>query len=91
MKKYEEYACVWDAIADTPESAATLRLRAELARKIVLHIRRSGWGRRDAALICGVTQPRLDELLDGRISKFSLDALIDVVTATGCRVQFELV
>ena len=32
--KTESYASVWDAIADTPEEAANLRVRSELIDKI---------------------------------------------------------
>ena len=34
--------------------------------------------------------PRMNDLLRGKISKFSLDALVDVATALGCRVRMEL-
>jgi predicted XRE-type DNA-binding protein len=41
-------------------------------------------------LQCGISQPRMNDLLRGKISKFSLDALVDVATALGCRVRMEL-
>jgi predicted XRE-type DNA-binding protein len=84
------YASVWDAIADTPEQAANLRARAELMRQIADLIQAEGWTGVEAARRCGVTQPRVDDLLRGRVSRFSLDALVDIATALGRRVRFEL-
>ena len=81
---------VWDAIADTPEQAANLRVRAELMEKIAALIAQSGWTQADAAAQCGVTQPRINDLLRGRISRFSLDALVNIAAALGRRVHVEL-
>ena len=38
-----------------------------------------------------MTQPRINDLLRGRISRFSLDALVNIAVALGQRVQVELV
>ncbi len=86
----EPYASVWDAIADTPEQAANLRARAELMQQIEAIVAENGWTQSEAARRCGVTQPRMNDLLRGRVSRFSLDALVNIVTATGYKVRFEL-
>jgi predicted XRE-type DNA-binding protein len=39
----------------------------------------------EAAERCGVTQPRINDLLLGRVSRFSLDALVNIATALGRR------
>lgn len=88
--KAARYASVWDAIADTPEEAANLRVRAELMEKITAIIDESGWTQAEAADHCGVTQPRINDLLRGRISRFSLDALVNVAAALGKRVHVKL-
>lgn len=90
MKKIETYASVWDAIADTPEQAANLRARAELMQQIAAIVKESGWTQTEAAARCGVTQPRMNDLLRGRVSRFSLDALVNIATAIGRRVHVEL-
>lgn len=84
------YASVWDAIADTPEQAANLRARAELMQQLAELIQAEGWKQVEAAERCGVTQPRINDLLRGRVSRFSLDALVNIATALGRRVSFEL-
>ena len=92
MKKleYEEFANVWDALADTPEEAANLTLRSELMDKIEELIKESGWTQAEAAKRCGVTQPRINDLLRGRISRFSLDALVNIASALGRKVTLSL-
>jgi predicted XRE-type DNA-binding protein len=89
-KKIERYASVWDAISDTPEEAANLRARAELMHKIEAIVKESGWTQAEAAGRCGVTQPRMNDLLRGRVSRFSLDALVNIATALGRRVRVEM-
>jgi predicted XRE-type DNA-binding protein len=37
-----------------------------------------------------VTQQRINHLLRGRVSRFSIDALVNMATALGCRVRFDL-
>jgi predicted XRE-type DNA-binding protein len=88
--KSDTYASVWDALADTPDEAANLRLRAELMEKIAAIVQQRGWTQAEAASHCGVTQPRINDLLRGRISRFSLDALVNIASALGCRVHVEL-
>ena len=88
--KTDRYASVWDAISDTPEEAANLRLRSELMDKITALIQDNGWTQLEAAKRCSVTQPRINELPRGRISRFSLDALVDIASALGQRVHVEL-
>ncbi len=86
----DRYASVWDALADTPEEAANLRVRSELMDKIAALIEGNGWTQVEAANHCAVTQPRISDLLRGRISRFSLDALVNIASALGKRVHVEL-
>jgi predicted XRE-type DNA-binding protein len=90
MKQPESYASVWDAIADTPGQAANLRARAELMQQIAAFVKKQGWTQVEAAQHCGVTQPRINDLLRGRVSRFSLDALVNISSALGCRVRVDL-
>jgi predicted XRE-type DNA-binding protein len=89
-KRSKTYASVWDALADTPEQAANLQARADLMRQIAELIEAEGWKQVEAAERCGVTQPRINDLLRGRVSRFSLDALVNIATALGRRVTVEL-
>jgi predicted XRE-type DNA-binding protein len=39
---------------------------------------------------CGVTQPRLNDLLRRRTSRFSLDALVNIAASLGQRIRIEI-
>jgi predicted XRE-type DNA-binding protein len=92
MKKQtkKSFVNVWDAIADSPEEAANLQLRYELMEKVAGIVKESGWTQSEAAKRCGVTQPRMNDLLRGRISRFSLDALVKIAAALGRKVTVRL-
>jgi predicted XRE-type DNA-binding protein len=90
MIETNTFSSVWDAIADTPEQAANLQARAELIQQITIIIKTNDWKQADAAFHCGVTQPRINDLLRGRVSRFSLDALVNIAAALGQRVCIEL-
>jgi predicted XRE-type DNA-binding protein len=59
-------------------------------QKIAARQQEHDWTQAEAASRCGVTQPRINDLLRGRVSRFSLDALVNIATALGCRVRFDL-
>jgi predicted XRE-type DNA-binding protein len=89
-KPGKSHASVLDALAATPEQAANLRARADLMRQIAEIIQEHGWEQAEAAQHCGVTQPRINDLLRGTVSRFSLDALVNIATALGRRVSVAL-
>jgi len=59
------------------QQAANLRARAELMQKIAECLKQPDWTQAEAASRCGVTQPRMNDLLRGRVSRFTLDALVN--------------
>jgi len=89
-KSTRVFANVWDAIADSPEEAANLEVRYQLMERISGIVKENGWTQAEAAKQCGVTQPRINDLLRGRISRFSLDALVNIASALGRKVRVSL-
>jgi predicted XRE-type DNA-binding protein len=81
---------VWDAIADTPAQAANLKARAELMHGIAAIVDRAKWTQAEAAARAAVSQPRMNDLLRGRIANFSLDALVGIADALGLKVTMRL-
>lgn len=81
---------VWDATEDTPGAAANMTMRSDLL--IALRNAVEGWGltQAEAARRLGVTQPRLNDVLRGRISNFSLDALISLAEKAGLSLRLEI-
>jgi len=86
MKK-QTYASVWDALEDSAETAANMRMRAQLMIEIERYVQKSGLSQAEAAKRLGITQPRLNDLLRGKIDKFSLDALVNMLNTVGRRVS----
>jgi predicted XRE-type DNA-binding protein len=84
------FASVWDAFEDSPEAAHNLRLRSELL--IAIQETVAGWGvtQTEAARRLEVTQPRLNDMLRGRIDKFSLDALALLAAKAGLAVRLKI-
>ena len=72
---------IFDAISDTPEEAANLRLRADLMRDLAARI--TGMSQREAAALFGVAQPRISELVRGKIRYFALDKLVSMAARAG--------
>ena len=58
--------------------------------KIAALVQNSGWTQATAAKHCRISQPRMNDLLRGRISRFSLDALVNIATSLGQHVRIEL-
>lgn len=79
----KRYAAVWDAIAE----AASMKLRAELANEIIERMRARKLTQAKAAELIGVTQPRVSDLMRGRLNLFSLDALVDIADRIGLRTR----
>jgi predicted XRE-type DNA-binding protein len=88
--KRERFENVWDALCDTPEESANMTARSDLMIQIGQIVKKAGWTQTEAARRCGVTQPRINDLLRGHIDRFSLDALVNIATALGRKVQIKL-
>ena len=86
----QRFTSVWDAIEDTPEEAENMKLRSALMTALCEHITRSGMSQAQAAQMLGVTQPRVSDLVRGKINLFGLDALVNMATAAGLHVEMRL-
>jgi predicted XRE-type DNA-binding protein len=88
--KRGKFASVWDALEDNAAEAANMRARSELM--IALRSKIEGWkiNQTDAATRLGLSQPRLNDLMRGRIDKFSLDALINLARPAGLTVRLHI-
>ena len=84
----EVFENVWDALEDTPTEAENMKLRSRLMIAITETV--SAWQvtQTEAARRLGVTQPRLNDLLRGRVGKFSLDALAALAARGGLAGAF---
>ena len=87
---YEEFESIWEALAFSPQEAANLEARSTLMIQIEKIIAKNGWTQAAAAKRCGVSQPRMNDLLRGKIEKFSIDALVNMAATLGQKVHVSL-
>ena len=73
-----------------PSNPPSARISMKTLERIAAIVKENDWTQAEAAKHCGVTQPRINDLLRGRVSRFSLDALVNIATAIGRRVHVEL-
>jgi predicted XRE-type DNA-binding protein len=83
MSNMQRFSSVWDAIEDTPQQSVGMRVRSGLMLNLTEVIRERGITQDDAAALFGVTQPRVSDLMRGKINLFSLDSLIDMAATAG--------
>jgi predicted XRE-type DNA-binding protein len=83
----DRFDSVWDAIEDTPAEATNMKLRSALMTALKEHITREGLSQSASAKVFGVTQPRVSDLLRGKINLFGLDTLVNMAAAAGLHVE----
>jgi predicted XRE-type DNA-binding protein len=72
------------------EQARNLLLRSQIMICIEQFVERGGLTQGRAAALLGLTQPRLNALLKGKIDQFSLDALVNTATRAGLHVELHV-
>lgn len=83
MSTANRFTSVWDAIEDTPQASASMKARSALMMDLRAVIEDRGMTQGEAAALFGVTQPRISDLVRGKISLFSLDMLMDMAATAG--------
>ena len=86
----ERFESVWDALEDSPAEAANMKARSGLMIAIQQAVADWKLTQAEAAKRLGVTQPRMNDLLRGRIDKFSLDALMILAISAGLTVEWRI-
>ena len=89
--KVQTFKSVWDAIEDSPAEAASMKGRSEVMIAIREVIENWKVTQAEAAKRLGITQPRLNDLVRGRIDKFSLDALMNLAGRASLSVRVKVV
>ena len=89
--KGQRFDSVWDAIEDSPAAAVNMKARADLVIAIREVVESWKVTQAKAAKRLGVNQPRMNDLVRGRIDKFSLDALMKLACRAGLAVRVEVV
>jgi predicted XRE-type DNA-binding protein len=86
----KKYTSVWDAIEDTPAQAENMKLRSHLMTALKEHITRAELSQAQAAKLFGITQPRVSDLMRGKINLFGLDALVNMACVAGMHIEMRV-
>lgn len=84
------FASVWDALEDDPAKARKLKMQSLLMIEISDLVKSWDTTQKDAASRLGVSQPRLNDLLQGKFNKFTLDALLKMAFSGGLGVEMKI-
>ncbi|MGB6104047.1 MAG: XRE family transcriptional regulator [Pusillimonas sp.] len=86
----QRFSNIWDAIEDTQEEAENMKLRSALMTALKQHLTRVKMSQAEAAKLFGVTQPRVSDLMRGKINVFGLDALVNMAAAAGLHIEMRV-
>ena len=86
----ENFDSVWDAIEDTPQEAAQMKIKSDLMIALTELIKAQGWTQSQAANHLGVTQPRVSDLMRGKISLFGIESLIGMLAIAGLEIDVSI-
>ncbi|MHC2086911.1 helix-turn-helix domain-containing protein [Methylobacterium sp. CM6244] len=86
----QAFSSVWDAIEDSSAEAENMKLRSSLMIALQNHIVGEGLSQTEAAKILGVTQPRISDLMRGKIDLFAIDSLVNMLGAVGLHVEMRV-
>jgi predicted XRE-type DNA-binding protein len=90
MTKARTFANVWDALEDNSEAATTMTMRSNVMIAINEKVQSWNTTQAKAARKLGITQPRLNDLMQGKINKFSLDTLFTLATRAGLKIKVDV-
>ena len=86
----EQFDSIWDAIEKTPAEAEKMKLRSSLMIALKSHILAERLTQSQAAKLLGVTQPRISDLMRGKITVFALESLVNMVVLAGLRIEMHV-
>jgi predicted XRE-type DNA-binding protein len=81
---------VFEDLGFSSEEAENLRVRSSLMGTIRMIVEREGLTQARAAKLFGVTQPRISDLVRGKIELFSIDALVNMLASAGRTVEISV-
>jgi predicted XRE-type DNA-binding protein len=87
MSEKLTYSNIFESITEDKSLAADLQFRSDLMMTLIDIIEHRGWKQSDIAEALDIPQPRVSELLRGKISLFSSDRLIGYLAKLGYRLR----
>ncbi len=90
IKATKTSGSVFRALGFDPAEAEHLRIRAVMMNALIGQIEKQKLTQKEAAKLLGITQPRVSDLIRGKIDLFSIDTLVDWLAAMGMKVDLRV-
>ena len=90
MKATKSRANVFSDLGFSSAEARNLQMRSQLMTALRKFVEKEGLTQAEAARRLKVTQPRMSDLLRGKISRFSLDTLVSMSSDAGLEVDLRI-
>ena len=82
---------IFEDLGFEPEEAANLKIRADLILDLQKYIKQQKWTQKEAAKFFNETQPRISNLMNGDIERFSIDKLVQMIVKAGMKIKVEVI
>jgi predicted XRE-type DNA-binding protein len=87
----EKFDTAWDALYDDDSALGeSLKIKSELMIMVEQFIKEKGITQKEAANLLGVSQPRISDLVRGKIDRFTIDMLINMLSRVGIMVDIKV-
>jgi predicted XRE-type DNA-binding protein len=86
----EKFTSVWDALIEDKAEAKNLQVRSDLMIAITEYIKDNKLTQKNAAELLKVKQPRISDIVNGKIDKFTVDTLLNMLTLAGIEVELSI-
>lgn len=86
----ETYKDIWDALESDPAERESLKIKSRLMMDIEKYIKKHGITQKEAAKKMGVSQPRISDLVRGKVNRFTIDMLVNMLARLGVHVELTM-
>jgi len=86
----QSFESIWDAIEDDPAQRENMKVRSALMTVLTDFILSEGLTQAEAAKRFGVTQPRISDLMRGKINLFAIDTLVNMLGSAGLHMEMQV-
>ena len=90
MNKAQTFGNVWDALEKSPEESAMMTMRSNVMIAVSDTVRNWDTTQARASRRIGIPQPRLNDLMRGKINKFSLDTLLTLASRARLKIKLDV-
>lgn len=86
----QSFSSVWDAIEDSAPAVENMKFRATIMQALEEHLKAKRWTPAEAADNLGLSEARVSDLMDGKITQFSLDSLVNLAAIAGLHIELSV-